>query len=121
MKSEKQSGEPDQARALQMLQAVWKNVFVDACVPHARRRTTFELGNGDALITYELDGLLMKESGEADGDYCACRPRSSANIRLVVIDRNVTPEKRAIVDAFVQYLWTEEAQAAFVKYHFFIQ
>ena len=25
-------------------------------------RTTFELGNGDALITYELEGLLMKEA-----------------------------------------------------------
>src|SRR5882724_8906033 len=58
-KSEKQSGEPDQARALQILQGIWKNVFV---TPASAReaRTTFELGNGDALVTYELDGLLMK-------------------------------------------------------------
>ena len=38
---------------------------------------------------------------------------------VVVIDRNVSPEKRAVVDAFVQYLWSDEAQAAFVKYHFY--
>src|SRR6185436_10774546 len=58
VKSEKQNnGEPDQARALQTLQAIWKNVFV---TPASAReaRTTFELGNGDALVTYELDGLL---------------------------------------------------------------
>src|SRR5256886_10460122 len=63
IKSEKQSGEPDQARALQTLQAIWKNVFV---TPASAReaRTTFELGNGDALVTYELDGLLMREGGK---------------------------------------------------------
>jgi sulfate transport system substrate-binding protein len=37
---------------------------------------------------------------------------------VVVIDRNVTAEKRAAVDAFIQYLWSDEAQRAFVKYHF---
>src|SRR5882762_2414157 len=63
VKSERQSGEADRARAVQTLQAIWKNVFV---TPASAReaRTTFELGNGDALVTYELDGLLMKESGK---------------------------------------------------------
>ena len=37
----------------------------------------------------------------------------------VVIDKNVTPAKRAVVDAFMQYLWTDEAQQAFVKFHFY--
>jgi sulfate transport system substrate-binding protein len=36
----------------------------------------------------------------------------------VVIDRKVTPEERPIVDAFMQYLWSDEAQRSFVKYHF---
>jgi sulfate transport system substrate-binding protein len=35
-----------------------------------------------------------------------------------VIDRNVPASHRPIVDAFMQYLWSEEAQRAFVKYHF---
>src|SRR5213594_1462570 len=54
VKSEKQSGEADHARAVQMLQAIWRNVF---STPASAReaRTTFELGNGDALVTYELD------------------------------------------------------------------
>jgi sulfate transport system substrate-binding protein len=36
----------------------------------------------------------------------------------VVIDRNVSSSDRPIIDAFMQYLWTDEAQRAFVKYHF---
>ena len=30
----------------------------------------------------------------------------------------MTPAERPLVEAFVQYLWSEEAQRAFVKYHF---
>src|SRR5437773_7253776 len=61
VKSQKQTGDPDRARALQTLQAIWRNVI---STPASAReaRTTFELGNGDALITYELDALLMKQA-----------------------------------------------------------
>src|SRR5436309_1109253 len=61
VKSEKQNGEADHVRALQMLQAIWRNVI---STPSSAReaRTTFELGNGDALVTYEVDALLMKEA-----------------------------------------------------------
>src|SRR6266853_6696713 len=61
VKSQKQTGDPDRARALQTLQAIWHNVIT---TPASAReaRTTFELGNGDALITYELDALLMKQA-----------------------------------------------------------
>ena len=36
----------------------------------------------------------------------------------VVIDRNVTADERAVVQDFLAYLWSDEAQQAFVKYHF---
>jgi len=36
----------------------------------------------------------------------------------VVVDRNVSPADRPLIDAFMQYLWSEEAQRAFVKFHF---
>ncbi len=117
VKSEKQSGEPDQARALHMLQSIWKNVFV---TPASAReaRTTFELGNGDALVTYELEGLLMKESGKPV-EIIMPQATIFSEHPVVAIDRNVSAEKRAVVDAFIQYLWSEEAQKAFVKYHFY--
>ena len=117
IKSEKQTGEKDQARALQMLEAIWKNVFV---TPASAReaRTTFELGNGDALVTYQLDGLLMKEN-KKPVEIIMPQATILSEHPVVVIDRNVKSDKRQIVDAFVQYLWSDEAQKAFVKYHFY--
>jgi sulfate/thiosulfate-binding protein len=117
VKAEKR-GEGQQAdHALLVLQSIWKNVFV---TPASAReaRTTFELGNGDALITYELEGLLMKESGKPV-EIIMPQATIFSEHPVVVIDRNVSADKRPLVDAFVQYLWSDEAQAAFVKYHFY--
>jgi sulfate transport system substrate-binding protein len=118
VKSEKQSGEPDRTRALQTLQAIWHNVF---STPASAReaRTTFELGNGDALITYELDALLMKHANaKVDADIVIPESTILSEHPVVIIDRNVSSSDRPVIDAFVQYLFTEEAQRAFVKFHF---
>jgi sulfate/thiosulfate-binding protein len=116
-KSKKESGEADTGRALQMLRAIWKNVI---STPGSAReaRTTFELGNGDALVTYELEGLLMKE---AKAPIEVVTPQSTifSEHPALVIDKNVTSAKRALIDAFMQYLWSDEAQQAFVKFHFY--
>jgi len=117
VKSEKQSGEPDRARALQSLQGIWRNVI---STPGSAReaRTQFETGFGDALITYELEGLLMKDAAKPV-EIIMPRATIFSEHPAVVIDKNVTPEKRPVVDAFMQYLWSDEAQQAFVKYHFY--
>ena len=116
-KSEKESQEPDKGRALETLRAIWKNVI---STPGSAReaRTTFELGNGDALITYELEGLLMKGANEPIE---IVTPQSTifSEHPAVVIDRNVTPSERPVIDAFMQYLWSDEAQQAFVQFHFY--
>ena len=116
-KSEKESNEPDKGRALQTLRAIWKNVI---STPGSAReaRTTFELGNGDALITYELEGLLMKEAN-APIEVVVPQATIFSEHPAVVIDKNVTAAKRPVVDAFMQYLWSDEAQEAFVKFHFY--
>ncbi|MCD9187673.1 MAG: sulfate ABC transporter substrate-binding protein [Pyrinomonadaceae bacterium] len=115
-KSESQTGTPDKTRALQTLQAIWKNVIA---TPGSAReaRTQFETGFGDALITYELEGLLMKQ---ANSPVEIVYPKSTifSEHPAVVIDRNLNEVKRASVEAFVKFLWSEEAQKAFVKYHF---
>lgn len=118
VKAEKQGGEGDRAKALQTLQAIWRNVI---STPASAReaRTTFELGNGDALITYELDGLLMKQNNaKADAEIVVPEATILSEHPVVVIDRNVGAMDRQVIDAFVQYLWTEEAQRAFVKSNF---
>jgi sulfate transport system substrate-binding protein len=117
VKSEKESGEPDQARALQTLRAVWRNVI---STPGSAReaRTQFETGFGDALITYELEGLLMKEAGKTPVEIIVPKATIFSEHPAVVIDRNVTDARRPAVDAFIEYLSSEEAQRAFVRYHF---
>src|SRR5215470_3054880 len=115
-KSEAESGEPDQARALTTLQAIWKNVIA---TPGSAReaRTSFETGYGDALITYELDGLLMKQAGGAV-DLVIPKATILSEHPAVLIDRNVTAAQRPAIEAFLNYLWSDEAQKAFVKNHF---
>ncbi|HEX8844920.1 MAG TPA: sulfate ABC transporter substrate-binding protein [Pyrinomonadaceae bacterium] len=115
IKSEKATGKRDEARAFQTLKSIWPNV--NATPDSARAaRTLFEQGYGDALITYELDALSMKQSGKG---YEIVVPEATifSEHPAVVIDRKVTPEERPIVDAFMQYLWSEEAQRVFVKYN----
>ena len=36
----------------------------------------------------------------------------------VVVERNVTPENKELIFAFRNFLWSDEAQQAFVKNHF---
>jgi len=117
MKSEKETGERDEARALRTLEAIWANVI---STPGSAReaRTQFETGFGDALITYELEGLIMKAAGTADAEIVIPKATIFSEHPAVVIDKNVPASKRAVVDAFQQYLWSDEAQQAFVKYHF---
>lgn len=116
VKSEAEGRGRDTNRALQTLKAVWKNVI---STPGSAReaRTQFETGYGDALITYELEGLLMRQAG-ADVDVVVPKATIFSEHPAVVVDRNVTAEERPAVQAFLNYLWTDEAQKAFVKYHF---
>src|SRR6185436_3997084 len=111
-KSEAESGEPDKPRALHTLQAIWKNVI---STPGSAReaRTQFETGYGDALVTYELEGLLMKQAG-ADIDMVIPKSTIFSEHPAIIIDKNVTQDERPLVTAFRDFLWTDEAQKAFV-------
>ncbi|HKP71490.1 MAG TPA: sulfate ABC transporter substrate-binding protein [Pyrinomonadaceae bacterium] len=116
VKSEKQGGTRDEARALQTLRSIWHNV---QSTPGSAReaRTQFETGYGDALVTYELEGLLMKQA-KAQVEVVVPESTIFSEHPAVIIDRNVTAEERPVVEAFMQYLWSDEAQRAFVQYHF---
>lgn len=116
IKSEKQTGARDEARALQLLRGVWRNVV---STPDSARaaRTQFEQGYADALVTYEIDALLMKQAG-AQIEIIVPEATIFSEHPAVIIDRKVTAEERPVVNAFLQYLWSDEAQRAFVQYHF---
>ncbi|MEO7539630.1 MAG: sulfate ABC transporter substrate-binding protein [Pyrinomonadaceae bacterium] len=104
------------AQPVALLQSIWKNVI---STPGSAReaRTQFETGYGDALITYELEGLLMKGAA-AEVEMVIPRATIFSEHPVVIIDQHVKAPERPVVEAFIQYLWTDEAQKAFVKYHF---
>jgi sulfate/thiosulfate transport system substrate-binding protein len=116
IKSEKQTGSRDETRARETLKAIWRNVI---STPGSAReaRTQFETGFGDALITYELEALLMKQAGAAI-EMVVPESTIFSEHPAAIIDRNVTADERPVVNAFVQYLWSDDAQRAFVQYHF---
>src|SRR2546427_11990711 len=61
----------------------------------------------------------MKEgSARADAEIVIPKPTIFSEPPAVIIDRNVTASDRPVIEAFIQYLFTEEAQRAFVKFHF---
>jgi sulfate/thiosulfate transport system substrate-binding protein len=115
LKTEK-AGAKDEAKAVGTLQAIWKNVIA---TPSSAReaRTQFETGFGDALITYELEGILMKQ---ANSPIEIIVPKSTifSEHPVCIVDRNVTAEERPAIEAFRNFLWTEQAQKEFVKFHF---
>lgn len=115
-KAEAETGGRDEARAVKTLKDIWRNVIA---TPGSAReaRTLFETGHGNALITYELEGLLMKQAG-ASVEMVVPEATIFSEHPAVIIDRNVTPQERPLIEAFVAYLWSEDAQRAFVKYHF---
>jgi sulfate transport system substrate-binding protein len=116
VKSQVESGGEDSPKATELLRGIWKNVISS---PGSAReaRTNFETGHGDALVTYELEGLGMKQVG-SDIEMVVPKATIFSEHPAVMIDRNLSDEKRPVVDAFLNYLWSDEAQQAFVKYNF---
>ena len=76
----------------------------------------FGLGFGDLLLTYENEALIDIARGS---DYELIVPPSTIIIepKVVIIDANVSDKDRSAVEAFVNFLWSEEAQEMFAEYH----
>lgn len=105
----------DEAAATEFLKAVLKNVTVFD--KGARESiTNFETGNGDVAITYENEVLVGQQNGQ---DYELVIPKSTILIEnpVAVIDASVDKHgTRAVAEAFVQFLFTEQAQTIFAKH-----
>jgi len=101
----------------ELLLGIWRNVVAQAASARAAR-TQFENGFGDALITYEQEVLRDRALGRLKGDMIYPRSTISSEHTLVEIERNIDPEDRALADAFVSYLWSEQAQRIFVEHGF---
>ncbi|HEV8352647.1 MAG TPA: substrate-binding domain-containing protein [bacterium] len=104
-------GTPAEARA--QLLGIWRNVRYQASSARAVR-TQFEAGFGDALITYEQETLSKPIKGTV-----VIPPSTILSEHVaVLVDRNVRPQDRELVNAFLRFLWTPDAQRIFVKFGF---
>ncbi|MBI4482161.1 MAG: substrate-binding domain-containing protein [Acidobacteria bacterium] len=100
-----------------LLLGIWRNVVAQAASARAAR-TQFENGFGDALITYEQEVLWDRARGRLQAEIVYPHSTILSEHTLVVIERNVEPQERELVDAFVAFLWSEPAQRLFVTYGF---
>ncbi len=101
----------------ELLLGIWRNVAAQASSSRSAR-TQFENGFGDALITYEQEAVWDKSLGRLKLDIVHPFSTVMTEHTLVVLDHNVAPEERELVDAFVSFLWSESAQQTFVEYGF---
>jgi len=105
----------DKAAAQEFLKSVLRNVSI--MDKGARESiTTFEKGVGDVAITYENEVLVGRQAGQKY-DYVV--PHSTILIEnpVALIDKNVDKHGvREAAEAFVKFLWTEDAQRGYAKY-----
>jgi sulfate transport system substrate-binding protein len=102
--------------AREQLGNIWANVV--AAPPSSREALKqFMFGVGDAMVTYEQDALLAHARGAALEVVVPPSTVMSEHV-AVIVDQNVRPWEREVVEAFVAFLWSEPAQEAFTRYYF---
>jgi sulfate transport system substrate-binding protein len=105
-------GDPD--AGYRMLLGIWRNVVAQAASARSAR-TQFDLGFGDALITYEQEGLWDRARDRLHGEIVYPRHTILTEHTLVLVNRNVPARDRPLLDSLAAYLWSERAQRMFVE------
>jgi sulfate transport system substrate-binding protein len=108
----------DEAKATDFVTTAYKNVPI--LTRDAREATDafFKQGQGDALINYENEIVLAQEKG-VKVNYVIPDVNISIDNPVAVVDKNVDKHgNREVVEAFVKYLFTPEAQIEFAKVGF---
>lgn len=103
---------PDAGRS--MLLGIWRNVGIQAGSGRAAK-TQFDNGFGDALITYEQDAIWSRSHGSSRFEIVYPRSTILSEHTAVVIDPHISRKQVKLIKAFVDFLWSEEAQRIFVE------
>lgn len=108
----------DETKALDFTSKVFKNVPV---LPRDAREASdvfFKQGQGDVLINYENEVILAGLNGQKL-PYVIPDVNISIDNPVAVVDKNVDKHgNREVAEAFVQFLYTPEAQREFAKVGF---
>ncbi len=105
----------DRPAAQQQLKAIWQNVRLLSSSARSML-TLFELGAGDAFITYEQDARLALDRGVAL-EIIVPRQTIMARHLVVLVDANLTAIERPVAQEFVDYLLSEAGQQSFARYY----
>jgi len=104
--------------AWEQLRGIWKNVAAPQAPSAREARRRFASGTGDALVTYEQDAIGNPARAPVVGELVYPPRTIISEPTLVKIDRNVAEDQRDLVDGFVEFLWSRQAQQIFVEYGF---
>ena len=96
------------------MKAIWKNVKLMGTSARASL-TLFELGAGEALLTYEQDALMALERNVPLDIVVPERTIVAQHYAVVVAD-NLTWRERPIAEAFIQFMVSDEGQQLFSQY-----
>ena len=103
------------AAAETQLKVIWERVRLLA--PSARAGLTlFELGAGDALITYEQDALLAAARG-VPLEIVYPAHTALAQPLAVIVDQNIERDERQAAQAFLDFLIGAEGQQIMSRYY----
>lgn len=105
----------DGEAAYRQLLGIWSNVTARPATARLVR-SRFESGEGDALITYAADAVGSPSRAPIRGLVVTPASTILAEPVVVKIFKNIDDEDRRLVDAFVDYLWSREAQQTLVDY-----
>ncbi|MCY7407707.1 MAG: sulfate ABC transporter substrate-binding protein [Alkalinema sp. CAN_BIN05] len=108
----------DDKKAQELITKAYKNVPI--LTKDAREATDvfFKQGQGDALINYENEVLFAQQKGEK-GTMIIPGVNISIDNPVAIVDKVVNKKgTRKVAEAFVQYLFSPEAQAEFAKVGF---
>jgi sulfate/thiosulfate transport system substrate-binding protein len=112
----KRGEQTDRQPAWDLLQKIWKNVVA---TPDSARaaRALLEQGEGDVLVTYEIEALQLLDKRKP---FQMIAPPVTVMCEhpVVLLDRGLTPAKYALLELFIRSLWDEPTQRAWVKNHF---
>lgn len=97
----------------ELLMGIWRNVVAQAQSARAAR-TQFENGFGDALVTYEQEALWDRARGNLKAEIVYPSSTILCEHVLVIIERNIDSDQRAVVNELVDFLWSERGQQLFV-------
>ncbi|OCR02167.1 sulfate-binding protein [Oscillatoriales cyanobacterium USR001] len=105
----------DEAKAQEFVTKVYKNVPVLTKDAREASDVFFKQGQGDVLINYENEMVLAAQKGEKV-PYIVPDTNVSIDNPIAVVDKNVDKHgTREVAEAFVQFLYTPEAQREFAK------